>query len=487
MPFPPLWQHQKDIIAMAMPLGNFGIFSAPGTGKTRTVLEIFQAKCAELCSFMRTLIIAPPIVLSNWRNEILKYTNIDGCHVSVLGDSGKKRLEIFERHAKNDGHIFVTNYESLLMAPLFEAIQKWGPQFLVFDEAHRLANYKSKRTKAADRLANPSTKAKQVPRPLVYCLTGTPVMNDMTDLFSQYKILDGGETFGTNFFAFRALYFKDKNAHMNRINYFPNWVPKEGAKEIIAEKMRKNSMRVRKEDCLDLPPLVEITVPVSMTTKQRKIYDDMLQDYVAFFEREGNEHAVMATMAMTKGLRLMQIASGFVKTDAGEELSADEGWTPKQYALAELLDDLAPQKKTIVWAVWKHNYKQIREVCEKLGIKYLELNGDYGPKKNRENAALFESSEEYRVIIGHPESAGEGLNLISASEMISYSRDFSWRRWEQCGARNYRGGSEVHDKITRYILVCDGTIEEKITRMLCTKEEISNEVLKEITFKAGKV
>ncbi len=483
---PELWKHQRDMIAAARPLDNYGIFSDPGTGKSRTVIEIWQQKCIDAHKMLRTLIVAPPIQLDNWAKQFRLYSNIPDSSVTVLGDSGKKRLEAFSRAtARGDGHVFVTNYEGLLMAPLFEAIQKWQPEALIFDECHRLANYKSKRSKAADRLANPSTKAKPVGRPLVYVLSGTPVMNNMMDLFHQYKVLDGGEAFGTNFFAFRALYFKDKNAHMNRINYFPNWVPKDGSGELIAEKMKRNSMRARKEDCLDLPPLVDVEVAVELSPAQRRIYDDMLRDYVAFFQRSGEEHAVMATMAMTKGMRLMQIASGFVKTDGGQELSAEEGWTPKQYALAELVEDLRG-RKGVIWAVWKHNYKQIREVFEKLGVRWLEMNGDYGPKKNRENAALFESSSEYDWIIAHPESGGEGIDLITASEMVSYSRDFSWRRWEQCSARNYRGGSNIHDKITRYSLVARNTIEEKITKMLVQKKEISDTVLREITLNPGR-
>jgi SNF2 family DNA or RNA helicase len=367
------------------------------------------------------------------------------------------------------------------MEPLYDAMMRWKPEALIFDEGHRLANPKAKRSKLADKLANKTT-----PRPLVYILTGTPVMNDMMDIFQPFKIMDGGQTFGDNFFAFRAKYFRDKNAGMNKHNYFPNWVPLPSAAADLSEKMKAKSMCVRKEDCLDLPPVVETILPVEMDAEQARIYKSMLKDYVAFLEQNGQNHAVMAQMAMTKGLRLMQIASGFVKTDEGLELPATKEWTPKQNALHDLLEGLAG-RKVIIWCVFRYNYKQVRDVLTTLGRKYLELNGEMGSKKNRENAALFESSDEHSCIIAHPESSGEGINLVSASEMISYSRDFSWRRWEQCVARNYRGGSEIHDKITRYVLVAKGSIEERITEMLLRKEEVSNEVLRQITFQMGQV
>lgn len=455
---------------------GYGIFAAPGTGKTRTVIEILRRKCNEQRHVMRTLVFAPPIVLDNWKLEFFKYTNIERIKVTVLAGHNKKRLELFEKRAQA-GHIFVTNYEALLMEPLFDAMMKWKPEAIIFDEAHRLANPKSKRSKLADKLTNKTT-----PRPLVYLLTGTPVMNSAMDVFMPFKIMDGGETFGQNFFAFRAKYFRDANAGMNKHTYFPNWKILPNAHQELSEKMKARSMCVKKSDCLDLPPVIEQIISVEMEKEQSCIYANLMRDYVAYFRRDEQDHAVVANMAMVKGLRLMQLASGFIKTDQGEELPATKGWSPKQEALAEILEGLQG-RKVIIWAIFRYNYAQIREVLTKLGLKHLELNGEIGPQKNRENAATFEASNEYQCIIAHPESAGEGVNLISASEMISYSRDFSLRRWEQAVARNYRGGSEIHDKITRYVLVAKGTIEEKVTEKLLAKEEISNEVLREIAFK----
>ena len=478
---PKLWAHQERAIQEAMKAGSYMLALETGTGKTRTAIEILKRIANERQRLLRTLIFAPPIVLSNWQNEWYKYTKIERSKVTVLAGHAKKRLELFEKNANAIGHIYITNYEGLLMEPLFEAMLAWKPEAIVFDESHRISNYKAKRSKLADKLANKTT-----PRPLVYCLSGTPITNSMMDIFQQFKVMDGGETFGSNFFAFRAKYFRDKNASMNRQNYFPAWVPLPNSAQELSEKMKARSIRVKKTECLDLPPVIEQIIPVEMEPEQARIYKSMLKDFVAFFEREGKDHAVMANMALVKGLRLLQISSGFIKTDQGEEIPATKGLSPKQEALAELLEDLQGQK-VLIWATFTYNYFQIRQVLEKLGIKYLELNGEMGPKKNRENAALFEASNEYQAIIAHPESAGEGVSLISAPAMISFSRDFSWRRWEQAVARNYRGGSEVHEKITRYVLVSKDTIEEKVTEKLLAKEEISAQTLKEITFSAARV
>lgn len=496
---PPLWKHQEVAIERAKGLPYFGLFNDPGTGKTRTVIEILRAKFAERRGLLRTLILCPPIVCDNWRNEWLKYSKVPPEYVTALTGTGKKRLQTLVVKgftAEGDPgaqckempkpHIFITNYESLQMPELFAALQAWKPQAIVFDEAHRLKDYRrtAKRAQAALKLTRPGSKKAPEPRPLVYCLTGTPYPNSMLDIFMIFKILDGGLAFGDTFSIFRAYYFRDKNAHMPKEKHFPLWVPLQGAENALSLKMKAASMRVKLEECMDLPPVINKTIEVEMDPEQKRIYREMQHELVAFFEREGEQKTAMADMAMVKGMRLMQIASGYVKDDQGEEHSAvKEGeWTPKQKALNEVLSDLIPGHKVIIWAVWKNNYEQIREVLRKRGIRWTEMNGEQGSAKNRANAKAFDETDDYDVILAHPESGGEGINLVSASVRISYSRNFSWRQMKQADARNYRGGSERHASVTRINLVTKGTVEGKITEKLANHEEITEAVLREITF-----
>lgn len=484
----PMWAHQLDAVHRARSMDFFFLANEPGTGKSRTVIEILREKYKAKGRLLRTLIFCPPIVVDNWREEWLKYSAVPGPYITALTGTGKQRLNTLRERGFKDElpapHIFCTNMETLQMEEVFELLQSWRPEAIVYDECHRLKDYKrtAVRAQRALRLSCPGTKKDPLPRPLVYCLSGTPYPNSLLDIFMQYKIMDGGKTFGQNFTDFRARYFRDKNAGMPKERYFPKWVPLEGAKEELGRKMASTSVRVRLEDCMDLPPVIEKTIAVEMTIEQRRIYREMLQEFVTTFERDGEEKTSVATLAMVKGLRLMQIASGYVKDDRGEEHSVDVGeWTPKQEALKQILEDRCSQHKVIVWAVWKHNYEQIREVCRRLKLPWVEMNGENGAAKNRENAKTFESSEEFRVMIAHPESGGEGINLVSASHRVSYSRNFSWRQMKQSDARNYRGGSEQHDTITRINLVTKGTIEEKITEKLANHEEITETVLREIT------
>jgi SNF2 family DNA or RNA helicase len=372
--------------------------------------------------------------------------------------------------------VFITNYESLLMKDLYAAFKMWQPQAIIFDESHALKTYNAKRSQLAERLSNegPVVPYKQL-------LTGTPVLNNPMDLYHQFLVLDGGRTLGGNFFAFRGRFFRDRNAGMPKQKYFPKWevmsLEKDGY-DAMAELNRligHRSMHVTKAECMDLPPLVRQVIKVPMAPEQRRMYEEMKRDFVTFIDqREEDPKAVTAILAITKALRLQQIASGYVKTNEEEEIGLDG--TPKMEALKQLLDQLAPSGKILVWAAWRNNYKQIGEVCDSLGLKYVTLVG--GMTDASRNAAIEAFTKgDAHVLVGNPGSGGIGVNLVEAPYAIFYSRTFSMLHKVQAEARNYRGGSEMHEKVTHYDIVCENSIDEIIAEKLAEKIEMSDKLL----------
>lgn len=81
------------------------------------------------------------------------------------------------------------------------------------------------------------------------------------------------------------------------------------------------------------------------------------------------------------------------------------------------------------------------------------------------------------VLVGNPASGGIGVNLIEAKFAIFYSQTFSMKDRVQAEARNYRGGSEMHESVTHYELVCENSIEEIICQKLADKIELSDKLL----------
>lgn len=492
-----LWAHQREALERARKLADYALFFEMGTGKTRTLLEILRDRFNGQGEVLRTLIFCPPLVVPNWVAEWKMYTKIDPKIVVPLIGAGKKRVKDFENGAirsvipgtKQDKKIFITNYEALLMKDLYSLFVEWQPQVVVFDESHKLKSPSTARSKLANDLANPFDRAakKRKDKPFTFLLSGSPILNSPMDIFQQFKILDGGSTFGSNYFAFRAKYFRDRNAGMPKDRYFPKWEPmsadRDGFDAIgeIKTKIAETSMRVLKSDCLDLPPEVSVLVNVDMSPEQVRLYKEMKNELLTYFKSK----ACVATLAITKALRLMQITSGYVaaetpgNSDERVEMALEE--TPKLKALRELLEELCVEggHKALVWAVFRYNYGQIREVLDDLKIKYVEVHGDVSESKKRLAVEAFKTDPEIKVFLGHPGSGGIGINLTVAAYSIFYSRNFSLEHYLQARARNHRGGSREagHSSITHYDLVCEGTIDALAVEKLASKQDLSESLL----------
>jgi len=241
--------------------------------------------------------------------------------------------------------------------------------------------------------------------------------------------------------------------------------------------VKQASSHVKKMECLDLPPLVKKTLYVSLSPSQDKLYQAMKKHLVA--EYEGG-HCV-ARLAITKLIRLQEIVSGFITVENNNSKTKENFKNnPRAEALKELLIDITPQAKVAIWSVFKKNYETIRQVCASLDLRMVEVNGELSHKKKFEAVEEFTNNPAVRVFSGHPGSGGIGINLVSASYSIFYSRGFSLEYDVQAEARTHRAGSERHEKVTRIDLVAPGTIDEIISEKLRAKQRIGEEILGEL-------
>lgn len=461
---PPLWKHQLDGIAMGLKNPDCALLFEMGTGKTRTTLEILRARMNENKKILRTLIIGPAAVLQNWKNEIAMYTKIPLDKVFVLNGSVAERIQMIKLLPKDS--IFITNYEGFANAKLRDVFSYHPPEFLILDEAHRVKGTAAMRTKA---LIAISDAMNNLPVRYRMILTGTPVLNNEMDLFAQYRILDGGKRLGKNFFQFRAQYFEDKNRHMPKHSHFPKWAPKASTREVLKAKISEISMHASKDECLDLPPLVRISMPVEMAADQKKAYNDMKKEFLAFC----STGVAVAQLAITKALRMQQILSGFLKLDDGSIHRFDNN--PRANVLEELLSDITGQHKVIVWSIFHEDHDVVRNVCKKLGLEYAELTGQITDKQAEIDR--FQKTQHCRVMIASQAAGGTGVNLTEASYMVYYSRGYSLEHDLQSEARAYRGGSEKHKSITRIDLIAEGTIDTAVLKALQNKKDLSTDIL----------
>lgn len=461
------WQHQLDVLERTRNKDHYALFWEVGTGKTFAMVSILRQKYIEAGTLLNTLIFCPIIVVENWKREILKYSDIEHSYITPLMGSAKKRIKTFDKAIQTHGQIVVTNYETLLMKELFDRFLEWGPQCVILDESHKCKDLKAKRTKSVVKLGRNAR--------YKFILSGTPVTNSLFDVFSQYLFLDNGQTFGSNFVKFRREYFTDLNKNRPRQSYFPLWVPKENTSKRINFKLFHKAMRVKKEECLDLPPLVHQMVSFEMAPAQRKIYHQMERDCITYL----NDTVISADLAIKKAMKLHQITNNFLIND--EEKLQEWGQNPRIEALKEIISLIPKTEKFIVWCVFKYNYHCVRKLLHSMNILWGEIHGSIKMADRQLAIDSFnDSAHPMRAIIAHPKAGGIGINLTTASYSIFYSHNFSLEDNLQAEARNYRGGSEIHKKITRIDIVASNSIDETIVTALRNKKDVSETVLNQL-------
>lgn len=437
-----------------------GLFHEMGTGKTTEAIALLRAKFNMAKSVTPTLIISPVATLYNWLNEFKINSPPQVVKsVAVLEGSQVDRIDKLTDETKK---IFVTNPEFLDMDVAHKLLMRRGIENLIVDECDVFKNHKGTRLQPLVSIAD-KTKFRVI-------MSGTPILNSYMDLWAQFRILDLGKTFGQSFYVYRNQYFKDENLRWKgQPGYFPKWVPKsdEIGKEISAL-IEKKCSRLKKEDCLDLPPLVQMTEHVDMAPDQRKAYESMEAELIA----EVSQGVCSATNALTRVLRMQQILSGFIQTDNGIQHFKK---VPRLDRLEELLGQLTPNHKVVVWAIHSANYERIREIAKKLKLNLAEVTGESSDRYGQ--MARFQEDPACRMMLSNPAAGGVGVNFTASSYSLYYSYGYSLRHWLQSLARNHRGGSEIHEKITALALTTRGSIDEGILAALTRKEEFAEDVL----------
>jgi len=465
------WAHQLAAITRARDYDGFALFFEMGCGKSSTLVNILRERYTKNGGLYKTLIICPIIVVENWRREFIAHSHILPKKIITLtGYGAQKAIDL--RNNSNSANIFITNYEAFQNEEFFAACKAYGFEVIACDESHKIKDIQTKRAKKVIELGKTAR--------FKYILSGSPVLNSPMDLFSQYKFLDNGETFGDNFFVFRSTYLYDANAHIPKAKYFPAWKIRPKSLEAINKKMEAKSMRIKKIDCLDLPPLVREVLYVDLSADQLDAYTEMKEDFISYV----GGAACVAQLAITKALRMMQILSGFATVEDPDSPTGKRNLrfdtSPRLDAMKELLKEITPNHKVIIWACWRENFKAIKEVLDFLHIKHVEVHGEHSAKEKVRAVDTFNEDYEYRVLLGNPSACGTGVNLTAASYAIYFSRNFSLEQDIQSEARNHRGGSEVHDKITRIDLVAKDTIDELIVKRLHEKQVMGETILGDI-------
>jgi non-specific serine/threonine protein kinase len=412
-----------------------------GTGKTISTLAFLESLYHEQPERPASLIVMPRSLLFNWQREAEKFT--PELKLFVQADQGR----ISEPEQFGEYDLILTTYGTMLRD--IELLRKYRFSYAILDESQAIKNPVAETSKAARLL--------QSDRRLV--LTGTPVENSTTELWSQFAFLNPGllgnlETFRTEFVS-----PIERNADAETANFLRRMVY-----PFILR-------RTKDQVASDLPPRSERVLVTDMDPAQRKAYDKQRDYYRALLlgmiEDEGMNDA---RMKILEGLlRLRQICNHPRLADAKYK-----GGSGKFELLIETLETLrAEGHRALVFSQFVQMLSLVREQLDARGIPYAYLDGQ---TRNRQAVVdQFQGSDELPFFLISLKAGGVGLNLTAADYVIHIDPWWNPAVEMQATDRTHRIGQDK--PVFVYKLVVRDSVEEKILQLQEHKRELVEQVI----------
>ena len=414
-------------------------------GKTAICLMAIQHLMYESFEVNKVLVICPLRVTLTWRDELAKWSQLNGLSYSIVKGTAAQR----KKALKQEADIYIINRENVPWLINTSGVP-FNYDMVVVDELSSFKNHQTARHKALMKV-----------RPMVkriVGLTGTPASGGLMDLFAEFKLLDMGERLGRFIGQYRLNYFRPDKVNGN-IVYSYKLLP--GAEDKIYEKISDITISMKAVDYLDMPELITTEYPVYLDEDEMKKYEELKKDLIL----STPEHEVTAANAASLSNKLSQMANGAVYTDGGEIIKFHD---KKLDALEDIIE--SANGKPLLVAYWyKHDYTRIVERLEKIGIDYMKIDTDESIRKW--------NNKEIPVALIHPASAAHGLNLQQGGNtMVWLGLSWSLELYQQACCRLYRQG-QTEGTVSIIHLISKGTIDEKIMKALSEKDSTQSALI----------
>lgn len=440
---------------------GFGLLFEMGCGKTLTAIAITGA-AYQMGKVKRVLIVAPTSVCAVWPKEFQDYAAFPFIVKTMLGDKKKRLRELDDliRFPYPHLKVAVINYESTWRDGIYEALEDYDADLIICDESQRIKTHDSEQSKAMHRLGD-KARYKLI-------LSGTPVQNEAVDIFSQYRFLDS-TIFGQNFYVFRNRYAVMGGFNRKQIVSYRDL-------DQLIQKEHSIAYRVTKDEALDLPEQTFEDRYITLSNKERNLYERLRRDSFAELSDGGT---ITATTVLTKLLRLQQFTGGFlVEDDATAPQLVSTG---KLDALSDILQDyvIEGKKKLVIFARFLPEVHEIEKLAEKLlskhGMKSVAIYGEIPKESRGAIVQQFQTDPATMVFIGQIDTAGTGITLTAADTCVYYSVNFNYATYSQSLSRIHRIGQK--HPCTYIHLVVENSVDSTILASLSKKEDLAKTVV----------
>lgn len=426
-----------------------------GLGKTIQVIAFFllvkyqEKQVKHRCN----LLIVPASLLGNWQTEITRFApNIS---YLVLHSSATSREVItnFNKDELLQYDVIITTYAFVNRVEWLNTID-W--HVIVLDEAQLIKNAATKQTRAIKKLNSY----------VRFTLTGTPIENRLSDLWSLFDFTSPGLLGNSSaFITYEKTALKEKSHE--RYKHFLASIRNLTQPYIL--RRLKNDKKI----IVDLPDKTELQTFCGLSKEQVKLYEQSVRELRS--QLEVTDGVKRRGLVLSYLLRFKQICNHPAQWLGYGDYPAEH--SGKFIRLKEICEEIAAkQEKVLVFTQFTEIIPALVMFLEQIfGRKGLSLDGKTAIKQRSELVKQFQEEQGPPFFVLSLKAGGTGLTLTRASHVIHFDRWWNPAVENQATDRAYRIGQKHLVVVHKFI--CSGTVEEKIDSLISSKKELSQEIL----------
>jgi len=355
------------------------------------------------------------------------------------------------------------------------AVTDFDPDLVVIDEMHKIKSISSNASRLAGRIGN------RVERRIG--LTGTVIPHSPLDVYAQWRFIDP-KAFGrvqpdgtrrTSTFA----HFKEDYAQMG--GYMGHEVVGFKNLDRLEEIMAERSAVAIKSECLDLPDAVDTVLPVTLSAKESKAYEDMRTKLQVEFREEGDASAAGEATAMnrlSRLIRLRQITAGHLPDDEGQ---VREIGRSKAKTIASLIHDtLEDEKRVVVFGTFTRELQALEEEITDKRTTVLRIDGSTKPEDRLAIRQRFGSDDPARlVIVAQIKTLSVAVNeLVTASHAVFAS--LPWQRDDIVQARDRLNRLGQKRSTTFWYALAPDTVDDVVFQAYQDRTDLEKSLMNHI-------